>query len=79
MYYVYILQSLKDKNLYIGYSDNINRRVEEHNKGKVESTKNRRPLKLISYSGFTERNKATDFEKYLKTGSGKAFLNKHFI
>jgi len=79
MYYVYILRSLKDNKLYIGYSDNINRRIDEHNNGKVESTKYRRPLALIGYICFKERQKATNFEKYLKTGSGKAFLKKHFI
>lgn len=42
-YYTYILQSLKDLNLYVGYTNNLVKRVEDHNKGKVPSTKNRDP------------------------------------
>ncbi|MFA5805656.1 MAG: GIY-YIG nuclease family protein [Melioribacteraceae bacterium] len=45
-YYVYVLQSAKDKNFYVGYTNNIKRRIEEHNSGHVESTKNRIPFKL---------------------------------
>jgi len=52
MYYVYVLQSLKDKKLYTGYSSDLKRRIIEHNQGLVASTKNRRPLKLVYYQAF---------------------------
>ncbi|MFA6027657.1 MAG: GIY-YIG nuclease family protein [Patescibacteria group bacterium] len=78
MYFVYILKSAADNNLYIGSTDNLDRRIQEHNTGNVNSTKNRRPLKLKCYFVFEERKTAAQFEKYLKTGSGKAFAYKHF-
>lgn len=78
MYYVYILQ-LCDKSLYIGYSSDLKSRIKTHNEGSVSSTKNFRPLKLIYYSSFISKKKVTDFEQYLKTGSGFAFRNKHLV
>ena len=78
MFYVYILQ-LSDKSYYIGYSSNLKSRIKTHNEGSVSTTKNFRPLKLIYYSAFTSKKKATDFEKYLKTSSGFAFRNKRLI
>jgi len=74
MYYCYILQSLKDKKLYTGYTQNLKLRFELHSKGKVESTKNRRPLKLIYYEACLNQQDATHREKYLKTHYGKMFL-----
>ncbi|MGH7141257.1 MAG: GIY-YIG nuclease family protein [Minisyncoccia bacterium] len=53
-------------------------RVERHTKGYVPATKNRRPIKLISYTAFQDKHKAFAFEKYLKSGSGRAFIEKHF-
>ena len=50
MYYTYVLQSLKDGDLYTGFTENLKLRFEQHNKGLVESTKDRRPFKLISLS-----------------------------
>lgn len=49
MYFVYVLGSLKDGQLYVGYSDNLKRRQEDHNIGKVKATKNRGPFKLIYF------------------------------
>ncbi|MBU4339273.1 GIY-YIG nuclease family protein [Patescibacteria group bacterium] len=66
MYYVYILKSLKDKKLYIGYSDNLQRRIQEHIKGKVKSTKNRRPLVLVYYEAYKSKEDAKEREKQLK-------------
>jgi len=63
--------------LYHGHSDNWEQRLKEHNSGIVPSTKNFRPVKLVFYSAF--ESKAIDFEKYLKTGSGFAFRNKHLL
>ncbi|PIZ61483.1 excinuclease ABC subunit C, partial [Candidatus Shapirobacteria bacterium CG_4_10_14_0_2_um_filter_40_12] len=68
MYYVYVLQSLKDKKLYTGYSSDLKRRIIEHNQGLVASTKNRRPLKLVYYQAFESGADAGKEEKYLKSG-----------
>lgn len=78
MFYVYILQ-LKDNSYYHGYSNDLKQRLKAHQQGVVPSTKNFRPIKLVFYAAFATNNKATQFEKYLKTGSGFAFRNKHLI
>ena len=67
MYYTYVLQSKKDSNLYVGFSKDLKLRFEQHEKGLVESTKNRRPLKLIYYEACINQMDATNREKYLKT------------
>lgn len=78
MYYTYILK-LKDRSYYHGYSGNLKARIREHEMGKVEATKNFKPLKLVFYAAFFSKKKALDFEKYLKTQSGFAFRNKRLI
>ena len=75
-YYVYVLKSGKDKKFYTGYTNNLKLRFEQHRKGSVESTKNRRPLKLIYYESCLNQQDATHREKYLKTYHGKSFLRK---
>ena len=75
MFYVYILQSLKDNNLYSGFTNNLKRRLLKHNAGKVFSTKSRRPLKLIYCEICLNEHDAKQREKYFKTGAGKKFLN----
>lgn len=74
MFYVYILKSLKDKKFYTGYTKNLKSRFELHEQGKVESTKDRRPLILIYYEACLNQQDATHREKYLKTYHGKLFL-----
>lgn len=78
MYYTYILQ-LKDKSKYVGYSSDLKKRIKDHNKGLIQSTKNLRPVKLVYYSAFISREKAVQFEKYLKSSSGTAFRNKRLV
>lgn len=73
-YYVYVLKSLKDKKFYTGYTKNLKSRFEKHSKGLVESTKERRPLKLIYYEACLNQQDATHREKYLKTYYGKMFI-----
>ncbi|MDQ7918611.1 GIY-YIG nuclease family protein [Mesonia sp. MT50] len=73
-YYVYILQSEKDGNKYTGYTSNLPLRFEAHQKGKVNSTKHRRPLKLIYFEGCLSQDDALRREKYLKTHYGKMYL-----
>jgi putative endonuclease len=75
-YYVYVLKSGKDKKLYTGYTNNLKLRFERHQKGKRESTKDRRPFKLIYYEACLNQQDATHREKYLKTYHGKTFLRK---
>ncbi|HBC72673.1 hypothetical protein A2379_01705 [Candidatus Amesbacteria bacterium RIFOXYB1_FULL_47_13] len=69
-YYVYVLQSQKDLKLYIGFTNDLKRRLQDHNLGKVDSTKTRRPLKLIHYEYFQNRQDAEAREIYLKSGYG---------
>ena len=73
-YYTYILKSEKDNNYYTGYTKDIELRFEQHQKGLVESTKDRRPLKLIYFEACLDQQDATHREKYLKTHYGKMFI-----
>ena len=71
MNYVYILKSLKDNKLYIGYTSNLRLRYKEHSNGEVKSTRNRLPMKLVYYEAYKSEKDARAREKYLKNG-GKA-------
>ena len=73
---VYVLESEKDGDLYVGYTMDIQRRVQEHNDGQVRSTKGRVPMKLIYWEGCINRKDATRREKYLKTAWGKRFIKE---
>ena len=73
-YYVYVLLSEKDGNFYTGYTSNLADREEHHNSGRVFSTKNRTPLKLIYYEVCLNQQDAIRREKYLKSGSGKIYI-----
>ncbi len=75
MYYSYVLQSEKNNGFYIGFTKDLKLRFEQHTKGVVDSTKNRRPLKLIYYEACLTQEDATKREKYLKTYHGKMFLH----
>ena len=76
MYYIY---SLKCKDgYYIGCTDSLKDRIDRHIKGHVPATRDRLPVKLEFYFAIQNKYKAFEFEKYLKSGSGRAFLNKHF-
>jgi len=73
-YYIYILRSRIDNNFYVGYTENLKLRFEQHTKGQVSSTKKRRPLDLIYYEASLSKKDALHREKYLKTHLGKMFL-----
>jgi len=75
-YYVYVLHSRKDGKFYIGYTKNLKLRFEQHQQGKVDSTKDRGPLKLVYFEGCLDRQDAIHREKYFKTFYGKMFLKK---
>ncbi|MBW8050355.1 MAG: GIY-YIG nuclease family protein [Cytophagales bacterium] len=74
-YYVYVLRSKKDNNNYVGYTENLEKRLDVHNFGKVQSTRNRMPLELIYFEGCLNQQDATRREKYLKTAWGKRYIN----
>ena len=74
MFYTYVLLSEKDRKFYVGYTNNLARRIEEHNKGLVPSTSKRRPLMLIYYEACLNEYDATGREKYFKTGFGRRFI-----
>ena len=78
MWYVYVLRC-KDGTLYVGYTRNLRKRIQEHKNGLVKYTKARLPVKVIWIGVFLSKKKALLFEKYLKSGSGKAFLKKRLI
>ena len=73
-YFTYVLKSEKDNKFYTGYTKNLKLRFKLHAEGKVDSTKERRPLKLIYYEACLNQQDATHREKYLKTYLGKMFL-----
>jgi putative endonuclease len=75
-YYLYILQSLKDKKFYTGITSDLKRRFQEHNSGKNISTSYRRPFKLIYYEAYLLKKDVEAREKYLKTSMGKRVIKK---
>ena len=73
MFFVYILQSIKDKKFYTGITNNLTRRLKEHNHGKTStpSTLYRGPFKLVYYEQFSSRISAREREKFLNSGAGR--------
>lgn len=78
-FYVYVLESFKDYKHYIGYTNNLKRRIEEHTKGKSFATKFRLPFILVYYEVCLEEIDAKRREKYLKTTQGRRFLGLRLI
>jgi len=76
MYYVYNLKC--HDGYYTGCTNDLKDRIERHKNGHVPATKERRPIELINYIAFKDKYKAFEFEIYLKSGSGRAFIKKHF-
>jgi putative endonuclease len=74
MFYTYVLKSSKDDWLYYGYTADLAQRFEEHTKGRVISTRHRRPLKLVYYEACTHKADALKRERYLKSYRGRQFL-----
>lgn len=77
-YAIYILKC-KNEQYYTGFTRNIHKRLAAHRRGEVHFTKNKLPVELIHLSLFANKQAAYDFERYLKSGSGIAFRNKHLI
>ena len=78
-WYVYTLGSVSHSFLYVGSTNNLERRLEEHNNGLVQSTKAYRPLRIEAYIAVRTEHKARELERYLKAGSGKAILKKRIL
>jgi len=74
MYYTYVLQSKKDDKFYVGFTKDLKLRFDKHSKGKVESTRDRRPLNLIYYEACLNQEDAANREKYMKSYHGRMFL-----
>jgi predicted GIY-YIG superfamily endonuclease len=79
-HYVYILRSVNDpKQVYIGYTRNLEERLTFHNSEGTYHTRKFQPWKIETYVVFSSEKLAIEFEKYLKVGSGKAFMRKRLI
>jgi len=78
MHYIYLLQ-LKNRQYYVGSTNDLKRRFHEHVSGQELATKRFLPCKLVTYLAFNSKKLAIKFERYLKTGSGFAFRNRHLV
>lgn len=74
--YVYVLQSKKDDKLYVGCTNDLKRRLREHNDGMSRSTKNRTPFILIYYEAYLNRKDAEKREYFFKSGYGRCYMNQ---
>lgn len=79
MYTIYVLKSLKDGNLYIGCTSNLDKRLKAHSDGKVSSTKYRKPFKLILKEEYPDKYEAFNKEKHYKTAKGKKELKNKIL
>jgi len=79
MWYVYILKSKQKNWRYIGSTGNLKTRLKSHNAGNIQSTKHYAPLKLEAYVAVDNEQQARNLEKYFKTGSGRAILDKRIL
>jgi len=77
MYYVYLIRSLNNPDqIYIGYTQDLKKRLTNHNAGSSPHTSKYKPWELITYLGFKNETKAIEFEKFLKSGSGNVFAKR---
>jgi predicted GIY-YIG superfamily endonuclease len=79
MYYTYILRNSSTGRYYVGYTSDLKNRLAEHKLGRVKSTKSDLRYELEWYCTFREKDQAISLEKYLKSGSGIAFMKKRFF
>ena len=78
MYYVYFLKSLKNSDLYIGSTENVDNRVKKHNDGKIKSTKFYKPWQLLDFETYNTRSEAVKRERFLKNHQQKDLLKKKY-
>jgi putative endonuclease len=77
-FYVYILQSTFNlEKFYTGFTENLKKRLKDHNTGKNPHTVKYKPWNIKTAVAFSDRDRASDFERYLKSSSGRAFAKKH--
>ena len=67
------------RSVYVGLTSDVDKRLSAHNAGQSPHTSKHRPWKIVTYHAFVDESKAAAFEKYLKSGSGRAFVSKHFL
>jgi len=80
MHYVYIIESVHARNQrYVGQTADLRRRLTDHNAGRSVHTRRHKPWNLVCYLGFADERKAIAFERYLKSGSGKTFTQRHLL
>lgn len=79
MYYFYILRSLKNGKLYLGYTPNLKERLKSHSNGENKATKPNTPYELVFYSAFKNKDDAINCEKYFKTTAGWKRIHKMLI
>ena len=80
MYYVYIIKSTIQENFYVGFTNlKVEERLQTHNAGGSVYTKDYKPWILVMYSCFVDKLKALEYEKYLKSHSGRAFMQKRLV
>ena len=80
MTYVYLIESVRYQgHHYVGLTDDLKQRFAQHNEGKSPHTRKFKPWNLIAYTAFADPPTAVAYEKYLKSGSGKTFLKRHFF
>ena len=79
LYYVYLLKSIPfPQKYYVGFSNEVSARLQVHNSGGSVHTSRYKPWQMVVYLSFEDKHKALAFERYLKSGSGKAFSRRHF-
>ena len=79
MFYVYLIKSISNpEQKYIGKTDDLKKRLTQHNAGYSIHTAKYKPWELVNYFAFSSKDAALEFERYLKTGSGYAFAKRHF-
>lgn len=78
MWFVYVLRC-SDGYFYTGCTEDVEERVVRHSSGYEVATRLRLPVVLVTYVAFGDKHKAFEFEKYLKTGSGRAFVGRYFV
>ena len=80
VHYVYIIRSIEyPGQLYVGQTDDLKKRLSNHNSGTTPHTDKYKPWKIIFYCAFRDKNKAVEFEAFLKSGSGREFRNRRLI
>ena len=80
MYYVYILHTISSPvQKYVGFTKNLEKRLAKHNEGGCKHTAKFKPWEIVWFCAFPSKYKALDFEKYLKSHSGKAFASKRLL